>query len=230
MEGGLGNLSCSRGDAIIQSMRKYQLRGAGATSPAVMVLCLCALAFAAKEFVKPAAQPARTYALHDEHSNESVAVAVDPYDSPAKAEIFSVKWNEEGFLPVHLIITNDSDQPISLASMQSQVITPHREKLGAASNDDLYRRLSHVSASRSTYPIPFPRTKVKGTVGKKALDEINAAQFSAKAVEPHSTQSGFLFFDVSGLSSPLAGARFYLTGIRDAKGGDLLYFEIYFDK
>jgi hypothetical protein len=71
---------------------------------------------------------------------------------------------------------------------------------------------------------------VKGTVGKKALDEINAAQFSAKAVEPHSTQSGFLFFDVSGLSSPLAGARFYLSGVRDAKGGDLLYFEIYFEK
>ena len=211
-------------------MRKYQLRGAGATWPAAFVLCLCALAFAAKDFVKPVAQPARTYALHDEHSNESVAVAVDPYDSSAKAEIFSVKWNEEGYLPVHLIITNDGDQPIALASMQAQLITSHREKLGAASNDDLYRRLSHVSASRGTYPIPFPRTKVKGTVGKKALDEINAAQFSAKAVEPHSTQSGFLFFDVSGISSPLAGARFYLSGIRDAKGGDLLYFEIYFDK
>jgi len=51
----------------------------------------------------------------------------------------------------------------------------------------------------------------------------NACQFTAKAVEPHSTQSGFLFFEVSGISSPLAGARFYLTGLRDGKGGDLLF-------
>jgi hypothetical protein len=39
-----------------------------------------------------------------------------------------------------------------------------------------------------------------------------------------------VFFDVSGISSPLEGARFYLTGLRDAKGGELLYFEIPFQK
>jgi hypothetical protein len=188
------------------------------------------LALAAKEFVKPAAKAAQAYPAHDEHSNESVAVAVDPYDTTEKAQVFSVKWEEEGFLPIFLVVTNDSDQPISLAAMQAQLITSRREKLGTASNDDLYRRLSHISANRSTYPIPFPRTKVKGAVGKKALDEIDAAQFTAKAVEPHSTQSGFLFFDVSGISSPLAGARFYLTGIRDGKGNELLYFEIPFEK
>ncbi|HST12545.1 MAG TPA: hypothetical protein VLL05_19375, partial [Terriglobales bacterium] len=60
--------------------------------------------------------------------------------------------------------------------------------------------------------------------------EMNAAQFTAKAVEPHSTQAGFVFFDVSGISSPLDGARFYLTGVRDAKGSELLYFEIPFQK
>jgi hypothetical protein len=188
------------------------------------------LALAAKEFVKPVAKPAGTYPAHDEHSNESVTVGVDPYDSAEKAQIFSVKWNEEGLLPVFLVVTNDGDQPISLAGMQAQLITSRREKLTSASNDDLYRRLSHISAGRSPYPLPFPRTKVKGAVGKKALDEIDAAQFSAKAVEPHSTQSGFLFFDVSGISSPLAGARFYLTGLRDGKGSDLLYFEIPFEK
>jgi hypothetical protein len=190
---------------------------------------LTALALAAKEFVKPVAKPARTYAAHDEHTNESVAVGADPYDSTEKSQIFTVKWNEEGFLPIFVVVTNDGDQPISLASMQAQFITGHRDKLAAATNDDLYRRLSHISTGR-TYPLPFPRTKVKGAVGKKALDEIDGAQFSAKAVEPHSTQSGFMFFDVSGISSPLVGGRFYMTGVRDAKGGELLYFEIYFQK
>jgi len=196
---------------------------------AAILFFLSALALAAKEFVKPAAKPARTYPAHDEHTNESVAVGADPYDSAEKSQIFSVKWNEEGFLPIFVVVTNDSDQPISLASMQAEFITGHRDKLAAATNDDLYRRLSHISTGR-VYPLPFPRTKVKGAVGKKALDEIDGAQFSAKAVEPHSTQSGFMFFDVSGISSPLAGGRFYMTGLRDAKGNDLLYFEIYFQK
>ena len=196
-----------------------------------LLLCLFLVGLlAAKDFVKPAAKPANTYPLHDHHSDENVAIAVDPYDTPEKAEIFSVKWSEQGFVPIYLVVTNDSDLPVSLAGMQAQLITSHREKIPAASNDDLYRRLAHVNASGPKYPLPFPRTKVKGAVGKKALDEMDAAQFSAKAVEPHSTQSGFIFFDVAGISSPLEGARFYLTGLRDAKGGDLLYFEIHFPK
>jgi len=190
-----------------------------------VLVCFCLIGIlVAKEFVKPVAKPAGTY------SDEGVAVAVEPYDSAEKTQIFTVKWVEEGFLPVFLVVTNDSDQPVSLAALQAQLITARREKLSAATNDELYRRLAHVSASGPKYPLPFPRTKVKGAVGKKALDEMDAAQFSAKAVEPRSTQSGFVFFDVTGISSPLEGARFYLTGLRDAKGGDLLYFEIPFQK
>ena len=184
----------------------------------------------AKEFVKPAAKPAATYPLHDQHSDEGVAAGIDPYDDAEKAQIFNVKWAEEGFLPVFLVVTNDSDQPISLSGMQAQLITSHRDKISAATTDELYRRLAHPKASGPKYPLPFPRTKVKGAVGKKALDEMDAAQFTAKAVEPHSTQSGFVFFDVSGILSPLEGGRFYLTGLRDAKGGELLYFEIHFQK
>ena len=217
---------------IIETMRQA---GVGA-KPRVRFAMLVALAscvavlVAAKDFVKPTAKPAKTYPLHDEHSDENATAAVDPYDDAEKAQIFNVKWNEEGFLPIFLVITNDGEQPISLANMQAQLITGHREKIPAATNDELYRRLSHVNAGGPKYPLPFPRTKVKGAVGKKALEEMDAAQFSAKAVEPHSTQSGFVFFDVGGISSPLSGARFYLTGLRDAKGAELLYFEIPFQK
>jgi hypothetical protein len=190
-----------------------------------VVLCLlCGVSFATKEFVKPEAKPARSYMAHDDHTDEKVAVGVDPYDTPEKAQIFTVKWAEEGYLPVFVVITNDGDQPVSLASLQVQFITEHRDKISAATDDDLYRRLSHIKTGR-VYPLPIPQ-KQKGAVGKKALDEIDRAQFSAKAVEPHSTQSGFVFFDISGISSPMPGARVYLTGVRDAKGAELLYFEI----
>jgi hypothetical protein len=71
---------------------------------------------------------------------------------------------------------------------------------------------------------------VKGTISKKEMDEIESAQFAAKAVEPHSTQSGFLFFDVGGISAPLAGAHIYVTGVTEAKGSELMYFEIPMEK
>jgi hypothetical protein len=62
------------------------------------------------------------------------------------------------------------------------------------------------------------------------MEEIESSQFAAKAVEPHGTQSGFLFFDVGGISSPLAGANIDIIGVADAKGEELMYFEIPVDQ
>lgn len=189
-------------------------------------ILLAALAWAAKNFVMPAPQPARTYPAHDAHPEEAVVVAVDPYDIPDKAKIFSVKYRDVGYLPVFLVITNDGEQPISLAGMKAQLVTADRSKLFPANEDDLYRRLSHPRRSTTPSPLPFPGTKVKGGLSREAMDEIQNSHFAARAVEPHSTQAGFLFFDVSGISAPLTGAHFYLTGVRDGNGNDLMYFEV----
>jgi hypothetical protein len=197
---------------------------------AAAALLLPALCLAGKQFVMPEARPARTYPAHDEHPNEKVTVAVDPYDMPDKAGIFSVHYSEIGMLPVFLVISNDSDQPISLSGMSAELITVDRTKLLPASADDLYRRLSHPSARGTSYPIPFPGRKVKGSVSKQAREEIVNSRFAARAVEPHSSQCGFLFFDVSGISTPLAGAHFYLTDVHDAGGSELMYFEILLEK
>lgn len=211
------------------SLAVFSLRRRVVALCAVAIL-LCCLCLAAKEFVKPVAKPANTYAAHDEHPNEKTAVAIDPYDMPDKAQIFSVNYRDQGLLPVFLIITNNGDHPISLGNMKAELVTVNRAKLSPATTDDLYRRLSHPSRSDARSPLPFPGKKVKGAISKQALDEINAAQFSARAVEPHGTQSGFLFFDVSGISTPLAGANFYLTDVQDAGGSELMYFEIPLEK
>jgi hypothetical protein len=185
---------------------------------------------AAKEFVMPQAEPAKTYPAHDEHPMESLTVAVDPYDLAEKTTIFSVHYSQLGFLPIFVVVTNDGNQPVELAGMKAQLVTVNRAKLSPASQEDISRRVSSPSANTSHYPIPFPTKKVKGGLSKQSMDEIDNAQFVAKAVEPHSSQSGFLFFDVSGINVPLAGANFYLTGVRDAKGTELMYFEIPLEK
>jgi len=191
----------------------------------VPLLCL-----ASKEFAMPQAQPAKTYPAHDEHPLEAVAVGVDPYDLAEKTTIFSVRYSEIGFMPIFVVVTNDGSQPVELSGMKAQLVTVNRAKLAPANEDDIARRLTRPSANTNKYPIPFPTKKIKGGLSKQALEEIQNAQFVAKAVEPHSTQSGFLFFDVSDLSTPLAGAHFYLTGVRDAKGNELMYFEIPLEK
>ncbi|PYX29247.1 MAG: hypothetical protein DMG77_13435 [Acidobacteria bacterium] len=205
-----------------------------ASRPAVFVVVALggfAVSVAAKDFVKPAAQPAKTYPAHDEHPSEKVAIAADPYDTPEKTKIFSVDFREHGYLPVFFVVTNDGDQPISIANLEVKLITANRSKLTPASPEDIYRRLSNPRANtNSPVPFPIPRKKVKGTVSKKEMDEIESSEFAARAVEPHATQSGFLYFDVGGISEPLAGAHIDVTRITDAKGNELMYFEIPIEK
>ncbi len=199
---------------------------------ALLVLCTVAAltaSLAAKTFVKPVAQPAGTYAAHDDHPAEKVSIAADPYDMPDKSNIFSVDFREHGLLPIFFIVTNDGDQPVSIANVEVKLVTANRSKLTPTSPDDIYRHLANPQA-RTNSPFPIPRKKVKGTISKKEMDEIESAQFAAKAVEPHTTQSGFLFFDVGGISAPLAGAHIYVTGAIDAKGSELMYFEIPMEK
>jgi hypothetical protein len=202
------------------------LRALAAVSALSLSSIVC---LAGKHFVMPAAQPAKTYPAHDEHPGEGVTLALDPYDMPDKASIFSVHYSDFGLMPIFVIITNDGDQPVSLAGMNAQLVTVNRIKIPPATEDDLYRRLARAPGSISPNPLPWPK-KSKGGVSKDTMDEIQTAQFAARAVEPHGTQSGFMIFDVSGISTPLAGANFYLTGVRDAKGNDLMYFEVPLEK
>jgi len=197
----------------------------------VLLCCLCAIA--AKEFVMPSAHPARTYPAHDDHPTEKVVVAVDPYDVEDKASIFTVNYRNNDYMPIFFVITNDGDQPVSLVGMKAQLNTKDRSKLLPSTTDEVVRRLSHPSrndGARLPIPIPLPKKEVKGGVSRKTWDEIEQAQFGAKAVEPHSTVRGFLFFDIADISNPLAGANFYLMGVRDAKGNELMYFEIPMEK
>jgi hypothetical protein len=195
-------------------------------------LCVTLLAYAAlaKSFVKPVAKPAINYPAHDFHRDEKVAIAADPYDTAEKAKLFTTNFKENGFLPVFFVITNDSDQPVSISRMQVTLITANRSKLTPISPQDLYRRLGNPQARTGPNPLPIPRKTVKTGISKKEMEEIETSQFAAHAVEPHGTQSGFLFFDIDGIESPLTGANLDIDGVADAKGNELLYFEIPMDK
>ena len=193
------------------------------------------LALAAKDYTPPRVYPAKTYPARDEHPSEHVTIAADPYDTPDKAEpVFALKYGEKDFLPIFLIITNDGDEPVTLRNMRLQMVTADRIKLAPATEDDLYRRFTHLrrrgdEPSRNPLPIPLPRRSQAG-VSKQGVDEIERAPFRAQAVEPHVSQAGFIFFNVEGISHPLAGAHLYITGVRDNGGSELMFFDIPLEK
>jgi hypothetical protein len=207
-------------------IRSLLLRNLAAVSVLVVSSVVC---LAGKHFVMPAAQPAKSYPAHDEHSGESVTLGLDPYDLPDKASIFSVHYSDVGLMPIFVVITNDGDQTVALSGMKAELVTVNRTKIPPATEDDIYRRIARPTGTISPNPLPWPK-KAKESISKDAMEEIQNTQFVAKAVEPHGTQSGFMFFDVSDISNPLAGAHFYLTGVRDAKGNELMYFEVPLEK
>jgi hypothetical protein len=195
----------------------------------VLVALSSAVLWAAKEFVMPRVENANTYPSKDAHTNEKVTVAVDVYNAAPKSDVFITHYGEEGILPVLLVVTNDGDQPITLKGMRAQLVTTRRTKLEALDVEDVFRRVAHIQGSsnppRQVGPIPLPG----GNKNKKAqqqYDEITRAHFAAEAVEPHTTRSGFLFFDVQNVQQPVAGAHLYLTGVLDNRGSELMYFEI----
>jgi hypothetical protein len=186
------------------------------------------LLWAAKEFVMPRVDNANTYPAKDAHTNEKVTVAVDVYNTAPKDDIFVTHYSQEGILPVLLVITNDGDQPIALKQMGVELVTARRAKLQALDMEDVFRRVAHIQGNTNPHQVG-PITLPAGNKNKKAqqqLDEITRAHFNAEAVEPHTTRSGFLFFDVEDVQQPVAGAHLYLTGVRDDRGNELMYFEI----
>lgn len=201
--------------------------------PVVLACSLLAVIplWAFKDFVMPHTENAATYASKDVHSDEKITIAIDLYNTAPKDDVFSTHYVQQGILPVFLVITNDGDKPISVTKLRAQLVTANRSKLDGLGVEDVMRRVGHVNAS-STSPgkvTPFPIPGGGGGKNKKAqqqLEEVNRAKFSAFAVEPHSTQSGFLFFDIEDILNPVKGAHIYLSGVRDSGGTELMYFDI----
>ena len=198
---------------------------------AACVALLTTLLFSEKHFNPPPAAHASTYALHETHSDEKVTIAAEPCDTPEKTGVFKANYQEHGLFPVRLLISNDSDQTLMLQDLKIEYITAKRDKLQPASNDDIYRKFVRPNRADKSHPgphLPFPVGKKKEAMSKDTQEEYESAQFLTVPVTPHSTHSGYLFFDMQG-DPPEPGARLYISGIK-AGSKELFYFEIPMDK
>jgi hypothetical protein len=195
------------------------------------ILCGIGLATAGdKGFSPPPAAAASTYPAHETHDDENVTIAIDPYDTPEKAAIFKIKYRDIDFLPIRLIITNDGSTPIMLNDLKVEYITVNRDKIEPATREDIVRRIAHPQKAGTRAPVPFPVPRKKpDPIKQDQREEVESAAFVTFPVTPHSTYSGFLFFDIRDVPDPKIGAHIYLSGLK-AGTKELFYFDIPLEK
>lgn len=197
---------------------------------------LSTAAQAAKKREAPPAQPADKYAAFEAHQAEKVTVAAEPCDDPKSCSYFRLPYVQHGFLPVRVIITNDSDHALSLDEVRMQFISANSDKIPAALPEDLQRRLfSTKQVTGRKIPLPAPIPSI--TLHDKPVDKQITADdadfgFQGTTVNPHTTAAGYLFYDVRALDDPaLKGAELYVKEIRTVDSKQQLFaFQISFDK
>jgi hypothetical protein len=198
---------------------------------ASIFLIAAPLALAANKSA-PAAKPATEYPAHETHDDEHFTVAIDPCLAPKDCSFFRVPYVENGFLPVRVIFTNDSDHAVSLDDARIQFIPLDGGKIQAATDEDLDRRVYTVHNPSSHIPIvPIPIPIHKTPVDKKITQDETDFGFSGTVVNPHSTLAGYLFYDIRGLDEPLKGAELYVKMLHTLDGKkDLFSFSVPFNK
>ena len=198
--------------------------------------CLFAANLLAADKKAPPPKPANQYATFDAHPNEHVTVAADPCDDPKDCDFFRLPYVQHGFIPVRVIFTNDGDAALSLDDARIQFISINNDKIPAATDDDIQRRLfSTKGTAGRKIPLPMPLPPI--TVHDKPVDKQITKDdtdfgFSGTTVNPHSTLAGYLFYDVRQLDDPaLKGAELYVKMVHTVDGKKQLFdFNIPFDK
>ena len=187
----------------------------------------------ASDHTLPPVQPATDFAAVEVHADEKLAIAAEPYDTKEKMTLFRVDYISHGVMPIRLIVTNNGDRPISLRDARILYVTAAGDRIQAAEPEDVERLMTRKEREGSKIPMPgpIPAIKLKPKASDKDIEaDFDTFEFQALVVEAHTTRAGFLFYDVSGLEMPLAGAMLNLHTVKDAGGKELFFFEIPFDK
>jgi hypothetical protein len=199
-----------------------------------LMLVLAIPLIQAEDHPLPPAKDASTYAAFDAHTDEHVVIAAEPFDSQEKMKYFRVDYLKNYFMPIRIIITNNGDKPISLDQARIDFITVNGDKIPAAEAADVERRMTHIKNPGHKVPMPPPLPPMGGkikTPDAKIEKDFSELEYSAITVAPHTTQSGFLFYDMDGLGgNPLRDAKLNFRKVLDSNGKEMLNFEIPFNK
>ncbi|HEY4356717.1 MAG TPA: hypothetical protein VGN16_13280 [Acidobacteriaceae bacterium] len=155
----------------------------------------------------PPADPAGKYPFHDAHANEKVTIAAEPCDVQEVRPKTRLDYFHHGFMPIRVIVTNDSDQAITLDDARILFVPEDNRVLNAATDDDLQRRLfSRKSAAGTKIPLPAPFPSITihhPPVDKQILADEDDFGFKSTTVAAHTTAAGYLYYDTRNVDDPV---------------------------
>ncbi len=191
---------------------------------ALVLLTSAALLPGQKKSDKFAPGPAASYPAKQTNDRVTVAAAAYNTEELAHQAFGKLDPNQYGVLPVLVIIQNDTDEALKLDHVQVEYTGADGRHLEATPAADVQTLGGANRPSvRPPTSIPLPRKN------KTPLNvwEVEGHSFAAKMIPTHESASGFFYFQTSYQS----GAKFYLTGLKQAASGkDILYFEFPLDK
>ena len=172
-----------------------------------LVLATTATTYADKARKPVPPQPAAKYPQHETHEAEHVTIAAEPADIDSLRPDTRLDYYHHGFLPIRVIITNDSDKSLTLDDARIHLITADSTVIQAATEEELQRRMfsrKYVSDSKIPMPYPIPSIPIHHKpVDKEILADEADFGFVSTTVAPHSTAAGYLFYDVKQIDDPV---------------------------
>lgn len=176
------------------------------------------------------AAPATQYELHDSH--DGVTVAAEPGDLKETRPNTRLDYFHHGFMPIRIIVSNNSDQPVSLDDARILFVAADNYTRNAATDDDLERRMfskKNVDGTRIPLPAPLPSITIHHPgVDKQILADDTDFGFPTTTVAPHTTVAGYLFYDTRDIDDPvLQNATLEVRKVRWASSNkEMMAFEI----
>lgn len=168
-------------------------------------------------------QPAAAYPARQTVENVTIGAETYPSGDKVKKAFGKTDPNKWGVLPVLVVLANDSDRILRTDRMSVRLLTPDGQRIEPVPADEVRRPVSRPTLDRGPTRIPG------GRIGRKEprTSEIIEREFVARMVPPRASAHGFFYFRVGGARDRVPGSKLYITGIRDARTGqELFYFEI----
>jgi len=193
----------------------------------LIILSISAASAADKDKKEFKVDPASSYA--NKQTQNKVTIAAVPYvnDDELKATFGKKNPYQYGFVPILVVVQNDSGNALRL-NLKAEYVDADGRHIEAIPPSELQYRASSPRRNDTGGPIPLPSGPIGRRSKKNPLSgwEIEGLAFNAHMLPANESVHGFFYFQVR----PEPGASLYLTGINEASSGrEFFYFEIPLD-
>jgi hypothetical protein len=188
----------------------------------LILLTSIAVALAAdKDKPKLEIQPAASYPHH--MTSQGVTIAAVPYESEeqAKTAFGKVNPNALGILPILVVVENSGPAAIKVDHIKLEYVAQGDVRV----ENTPARDVKFLRGANEPKYSPGPTGGVHVGRNKNPLGEweIEGRAFTADMIPPNDKAGGFFYFQ----ASPQGNAKLIVSGLRDARSGqELFFFEI----